>query len=147
MEVRGTFAAVRPYGEGIRVRVFSFLASMQLDLADGQIVEPGTPDDEAARMIDGFDADLLLLPFHLHRDRDGRAVDGVGVALQLSPAFMRRRVPILMPVSGFSEGASFPRRLDELTQTRPDVIRTLVPMPESQIGDAEIRARIASMLR
>lgn len=141
-----TFGVVRPYPRNIRERVFAFLDEMGFELGEGMVVEPGTPDAEAAAWVEARKLDLLLLPLHSHDDRNGDPVDGLGVAALLGDDFARLGIPILMPVDEFSFHASFPRRFGALREAAPDIARLVIPMPPAQIGDREIRERIFERL-
>ncbi len=137
-----SFAVVRPYPSQIRKRVFSFLQSMSFELGPGLELATGTPDDVAARWLEAVVVDMLLLPFHVHRDANGSVVDGVGVALRIPKHFVERNTMILMPVSAFSLSSTFPRRFEELQKARPGVHRQVILMPESEIGAERIRTLI-----
>jgi len=79
------------------------------------------------------------VPFHLHRDERGKVTDGIEV---LSGAFetgVPPRVPILMPVSAFSQHAAFPRRLETLRKRCPRAIERLIVMRESEIESDHVR--------
>lgn len=141
------YAEVRPYPGLIRQRIAGFATDMGFEGSDELILPVGVPDGEAAVWVGRQEVGLLVLPFHVHRDRHGDYVDGTGVAALLSPAWARLGIPILMPVSRFSWSARFPRRLEELRARRPEVARLVVPMSESQIGDASIRDAVSAILR
>jgi len=136
------FGVVRPYPRHIRERVFALLGELGFELGDGLVVEPGTPDAEAADWVRAQQLDLVLLPLHTHEDRDGRSVDGLGVAALLGADFERRGTPILMPVDEFSFHSSFARRFGVLRDEAPDIARLIIPMTPDQVGDREIRERI-----
>lgn len=110
-------------------------------LGPGLTLEARTPNEEAAAWVDLLDVDLLVLPYHLHRDVHGQAVDGIGVALLLSEKY-EERIPILMPVSAYSLRAGFNPRLEILREKRPLVARTVVPMTEHDIGSTRIVAQL-----
>jgi hypothetical protein len=95
--------------------------------------------------VGSLEVGLLVLPFHVHRDRNGEYVDGTGVATLLAADWVGRHTPILMPVSRFSWSARFPRRYRTMRTRRPDVARLVVAMPESRVGDEAIRAALVSI--
>jgi hypothetical protein len=142
---RRPFALVRPHPGLLRRRVLRFVADLGYEGDEELVLPAGVPDGEAAVWVRGLDVDLLVLPFHVHRDRHGDYVDGTGVATLLAEEWTRRGVPILMPVSRFSWSARFPRRLEELRARRPEVARLVVPMTESQAGDDAVRQALAEI--
>lgn len=135
------FAFVRPEARGLRERISGFLESIGYRLGPGLTIDARTPDDEAAAWADSLDIDLLVLPYHLHRDVRGQTVDGIGVALLLSEKY-EGRIPILMPVSAYSLKAGFNPRMEILREKRPMVARSLVSMTEHDIGSTRIIAQL-----
>ena len=135
------FAFVRPEARALRERIYAFLDSIGYQSGQGLSLDARTPDDEAATWADQLDVDLLVLPYHLHRDVHGQTVDGIGVALLLSEKY-EGRIPILMPVSAYSLKAGFNPRLEILKQKRPLVARSVVPMTEHDIGSTRIVAQL-----
>lgn len=135
------FAFVRPEARALRERISGFLESIGYRQGPGLSIEARTPDEEAAGWADLLDVDLLVLPYHLHRDVHGQTVDGIGVALLLSEKY-EFRIPILMPVSAYSLKAGFNPRLEVLRQKRPLIARAVVPMTEHDIGSTRIVAQL-----
>ena len=135
------FAFVRPEARALRERICGFLESIGYRLGPGLTIDARTPDDEAAGWADLLDVDLLVLPYHLHRDVRGQTVDGIGVALLLSEKY-DGRIPILMPVSAYSLRAGFNPRLEVLREKRPLIARAVVPMTEHDIGSTRIIAQL-----
>lgn len=135
------FAFVRPEARALRERISGFLESIGYRLGSGLSLDPRTPDEEAALWADQVDVDLLVLPYHLHRDQRGQMVDGIGVALLLGDKY-EARIPILMPVSAYSLKAGFNPRLEILREKRPLVARSVVPMTEHDIGSTRIVAQL-----
>lgn len=146
-EARRRFAVVRPYPGSIGRRIAAFVAELGFEGSDELIVPTGVPDGEAAVWAGRQEVGLLVLPFHVHKDRHGEYVDGTGVAALLSPAWARHRIPILMPVTRFSWSARFPRRFEELQARRPEIAELVVPVPESRIGDVSIRDEVSAIAR
>ncbi len=103
---------------------------------------PETPDADAAAWASDARIDLLLLPYNKHRDTHGHFVDGIGVAMHLAHGFGGRGVPIVMPVTSFSYQASFHRRVAELEEKRPELLTSLVVVPEGEIGNPDHRRQI-----
>src|SRR5690606_11661381 len=62
------FAFVRPEARALRERICAFLESSGYRLGPGLTLEARTPNEEAAAWVDLLDVDLLVLPYHLHRD-------------------------------------------------------------------------------
>ena len=139
-DVHRTFAVVRPYPARIRQRVFEVLGSLGYEENDS--LDAGTPDGEAAAWALRVSASLLLLPYHKHKDREGRWVNGLGVAQRLGPEFAAKGTPILMPVDEFTFASSFAREYNALTAECSEVATRLVVMREQLIGSQ----RIASLL-
>jgi hypothetical protein len=135
-----SFVVVRPYPAQIRKRVFAFLEENGFE--PGAEIAVGTPDAEAAAALDHSDHDLVLLPYHKHKDSEGAWVNGLGVARELGEAVIARRVPILMPVDEFTFASSFQRELRELNEANPAIAALLVVMREGEIGSAEISAQL-----
>jgi hypothetical protein len=135
------FAFVRPEARALRERISAFLESIGYRLGPGLSLDAGTTDEDTAAWADQLDVDLLVLPYHLHRDVHGQMVDGIGVALLLSEKY-EGHVPILMPVSAYSLHAGFNPRLEILRTKRPLVARSVVPMTEHDIGSTRIVAQL-----
>lgn len=138
----GKFGVVRPYEDWMREKVFAFLESIGYAPGSGWVVLVAIEDAEAALWVDRTPLDLLLLPYHKHRTEAGSFVDGVGVAMLLSEAFIARGVPVVMPITDFSMNASFDRRFAGLQEKRPEIADRIVVMPEAKLGAPEIVERI-----
>lgn len=115
------FAVVRPYGRSIHKQVREMLVECEL-IFGGFEIKAGATDSECTRRLKHLKADLLVLPYHKHHDSKGVLVDGIGVALKLPDPWA---TPILMPVSSYSQLASFPIRFSRLEAERP-VIHSLI---------------------
>lgn len=139
------FAVVRPYDDRFRARVFAFLTGLGFaPPPPSQVCAVGTPDDEAAAFVEALDPfpDLLLVPFHQHKDPSGRIIDGIGVIQRLSAELIARKVPFLMPVTDFAFASSFPRRMRELEETRPEAATLVVEMLPRDIGSRSVVERL-----
>ncbi len=136
-----TYAVVRPESLKLRGRTYTLVESLGYARGQGMVLPLGTPDAAAAKWLNGLSPDLIVLPYHLHKDSTGETVDGVGVALLLGEAF-ERNVPILMPVSGFSRQARLDARLLELHGRRPGIWRAVVTFAESEVGSTRLTSRI-----
>jgi hypothetical protein len=97
--------AVRPYAPRIRKRVFDHMAKAGCPILPENVIAAGTADAEAVRFVLTQKSSVLLVPFHAHRDTEGRKVDGLtflGALDQASVAFVWH---VVMPVSTFATPA------------------------------------------
>lgn len=134
---------IRPTEDRLQQRAVAFLETLGFYVDEARTVPAGTPDREAADFVTAHaEADLVLLPFHLHRDTHGAVIDGFGVLHRLDDAFFRRGLPIVMPVSHFSMASSFERRMENLRERRSPAVDLLVPLPEDEVGAPGARFRI-----
>jgi len=137
---------IRPTNDRLQFRVVAFLETLGFATDPSRTLPPRTPDALAAEFVmQNANVDLILLPFHLHRDLEDRVVDGFGVLHQLAPAFFARQIPIVMPVSTFSLASSFERRMEDLRERRSPAVDLLVPLPEDEIGAPGARFRIVKL--
>jgi hypothetical protein len=111
-------------------------------LGRGGEIEAGVSNEEVAQALIQVRLELIVLPFHLHRAKDGRVLDAVGVLLQLPVEADISRLTLFMPVREFSWGASFQRRLDELSELRPHFIPRILAAPEAELGSPSLAARL-----
>ncbi len=135
------FAVVRPESLKLRGRIYSFVESLGYRRDQRLILPKGAFDEHAAQWANGLSVPLIVLPYHLHRDGRGNPVDGIGVALLLSERY-EKNVPIVMPVSGFSRGASLDNRLEELHEQRPRIWKNVVVVRENEEGSHRLAHRI-----
>ncbi len=144
--MRSKFVVIRPYGDSIRKRVFAFLFDLGYD-PEGRI-EPGTPNDEVLSTLKSMRYDLLLCPYHLHKDNNDQVVEGIQVLeLLCSQSMIPLATPILMPISDFEYASQFGRRHEELQQSCPELSRQLIPMQLSEIGSDTISEQIQQVRR
>ena len=137
---------VRPANDRLQQRVVAFLSTLGFAIDEGCTIPARTSDKAAADFIRKHgDVDLLLLPFHLHRDTEDRVVDGFGVLHQLDARYFARNIPIVMPVSSFSLASSFERRMEDLRAKRSPAVDLLIPLPEDEIGAPGARFRILKL--
>jgi hypothetical protein len=67
---------------------------------DADVIPKGTPDDSVIDRLREKPPDILLIPFHAHRDERGEVLNGIAVAERLAAALPSLAgVPILMPAS------------------------------------------------
>jgi len=137
---------VRPTSDRLQQRVVAFLETLGFATDAGRTVPARTPDAAAAEQVMRHpEADLILLPFHLHRDLEDHVVDGFGVLHLLAPSYFARQIPIVMPVSTFSLASSFERRMEDLRARRSPAVDLLVPLPEDEVGAPGARFRILKL--
>jgi hypothetical protein len=96
--------AVRPYPIAIRARVVALLAQADCVLAPDDMIPMGTDDATAIAWLTTRCSlrppDVLLIPFHHHRDASGASVDGLRCACRIEDELrFLARVPIVMPAS------------------------------------------------
>lgn len=91
---------VRPYGPSIRGRVFALLERAGLVIREADVIPKGTSDERVIERLGKKVPEILLIPFHAHRDEHGEDVNGIAVAERLTAALPSLAlVPILMPAS------------------------------------------------
>lgn len=118
---------VRPYGPSIRQRVFALLERSGLVVRDADVIPKGTSDESVIEKLRERPPEILLIPFHAHRDERGEDVNGIAVAERLAAALPSLAgVPILMPAS---------------TVALPGARLKLSPLGPHPLSD-ELRARI-----
>ena len=89
---------VRPYARSFRGEVFAALERAGCELVS--TVPAGTPDRAVVEHLATLDCDLLLMPFHAHRDEHGELVNGLELLLALREQGSRHALtPVLCPVS------------------------------------------------
>ena len=96
---------VRPYGPTIRGKVFPLFANAGLTIRPTDVIPPKTTDEEAVRLVCASDNVVLLVPYHGHRDADGKQVDGLAFVRALYASSTRFRWKIIMPVSAFARAS------------------------------------------
>ncbi|MBM4280869.1 MAG: hypothetical protein FJ137_08935 [Deltaproteobacteria bacterium] len=96
--------AVRPYPIAIRARVLALLGQADCALAGDDALPKAADDTTAIAWLRDRCTprlpDVLLIPFHHHRDQSGQFVDGLTFARRLHdelPAL--GTIPIVMPAS------------------------------------------------
>lgn len=95
-----TVTVVRPYGPSIRRRVFALLERAGLVVREADVIPKGTSDESVLERLRERPPEILVIPFHAHRDERGEGLNGIAVAEHLAAALPSlARVPILMPAS------------------------------------------------
>lgn len=101
--------AIRPYGERLRPRVFALLSQLRIEVDAPAELGDEVSNDDIVRHMAARRADLLLIPFHVVRTRDGDRTSGLELLERLRQEVpWTRRAPVIMPVSVFA-GAAFER--------------------------------------
>ena len=136
---------VRPYTPRIREKMFGTLSEAGLSIDPDHVIPPGTPDDEVVRQVGNRIGHVLLVPFHAHRDSEGKELNGLDVAALIHercPALNRSR--ILMPVSKFGMAAAT-LRLEKTPGEGglpPELRDRILLIQEDDLGDPGLQGRI-----
>lgn len=138
---------VRPYARSIRERVFALLRAVKLEVDEVNTVPPGTTDLEAIQQIERLHPDVLLVPFHAHRDHHGAAVNGLELLTKIGERPRFARTPFVMPVSGMGEAAFdlLITRVDAGEPLAAALERTFL-LREKDLDDRATRPRLAQHL-
>ena len=119
--------ALRPYSARIRSRVFGTLERLGARVTAH--VEEGVPDDHTLAAMRATPADVLLIPFHAHRDRNGELVHGLTLIERIRTELpAHAATPILCPISTVGLAAA------ELRVNKP------APAPACRYASARARA-------
>lgn len=133
--------AIRPYSARIRSQVFATLEA--LDARVQTAIKEGATDDEALEAARSAEADVLLIPFHAHRDRKGALVHGLGLIERIRAEIpAHASTPILCPIStvGLAAAGLLSARIDE-----PVFDRVLL-IHEDELDEAELPELIERFL-
>lgn len=143
MTLMGTMriAALRPYSARIRSHVFSTLEAMGAEVTT--LVEAHATDDEAVDAVRRTAADVLLIPFHAHRDRLGELVHGLGLIERIRaevPA--HASTPVLCPISnvGLAAAGLMAARVDS------PVLEGVLLVHEDELGEHDLPPLIERFL-
>jgi hypothetical protein len=133
----------RPYDVRIRQRVQGLLTSIGVPIDERAVIRSGMPDDEAAQAIPRMRANIVIAPFHAHRDWTGQSVDGLGLLLRL--AALRSAFPwqVVMPVSRVGAAAVMLRAQIELPATVKERVLILC---EDELGLRAAKNRLVRHL-
>lgn len=107
-------SALRPYSARIRSRVFAALAKLGAEVTTA--AEAGATNDEAVAAARRAIADVLLIPFHAHRDHRGELVDGLSLISRIRAEVPEHaHTPIVCPISdvGLAAAGLMAARVDE----------------------------------
>jgi hypothetical protein len=144
--------AVRPYHVAIRARVLALLADADCALAPDDVVPMGTDDVTALSWLRVRCAphppDVLLIPFHHHRDVHGAHIDGLTFARRLHdelPAL--RDVPIVMPASTVAvAGARLALGAHAARPVPPALRERVLLLPEDELDASATRDAVRAHL-
>ena len=140
-DVNWQVAAVRPYSRRIRSRVFRILDDLG---AEVQTVAPaGEPDLATIEAVRRSAANVLLVPFHAHKDRHGQLVHGLDVIRAVRQRVPRHAAtPVICPISrvGMAAAGLLSSRIDE-------PLDPLLLLEEEHLSAADLPARIERFLR
>lgn len=140
--------AVRPYRRGIRDKVFELLERVGCFIREEDVIVAGTSDEDAVRRVVSAMPRILLVPFHAHRDAEGRMLDGMSFLRALadaSGADFRWRV--VMPVSGQGAASLALTRSGSTMLLEPEVESAILTLEESQLADPATESRLERFLR
>lgn len=137
-----SYAHFRPYPGMLGDRVRAFVEEQGFTLARTTEIPMGSSNEVVARAIARSRLDLIVLPFHLHRGRDGSTLDGVSALLLLPERTDLTRLTLLMPVGEFSWGASFHGRFEKLKKLRPNFTARIVLAHEGEMGTTALAVRL-----
>jgi hypothetical protein len=139
------FVVVRPYDSRIRERVFGHFQRAEISQDTGIRIPPGTSDEEAIERLRVVKGQILLIPFHGHRDDSGTFVNGLVFAKALEkelPAL--NQAVIIMPVSRFVAGGA--RLLWEMGDSgvpfSPALKARILLIFEEELDDKNLHHRI-----
>jgi hypothetical protein len=133
--------AVRPYHERIRERVFLALQRAGCAISLSDVIRAGTSDDEAVTRVLASSHRVLLVPFHAHKDAQGRPVDGVQFVTKLAARAKAWRWRVLMPVSPYAAPA-VSMAMSAAAPGSPLARGEVLFMPEAELDDPELPAKI-----
>ena len=102
-----------------------------------------TPDRLVLQQLGRTDAELLVLPFHAHRDSEGQLVNGVELLPRIRLELARHRAtPAICPVSQVGMAAA------ELLRSHvdADLLGPTLFVPEDELDTEHTRYAIARLL-
>lgn len=134
---RRDVTVVRPYGDAVRVRVFALLERAGLRIRDENVIPPRTSDEEVIERLRGRRPEVMLIPFHAHRDADGAVVNGIDLVDKLMRELPELvGTPVLMPVSLVGLAGARLRLSATATTPLPEEVRaSVLLLDESRLGE------------
>lgn len=131
---------VRPYRASLRDRVFELLSEVGLNLALATTIPAQTPDDDVVAALQTLSAELLIVPFHAHRDRLGRRVNGVELLPRVRVG-RHARTRVVAPVSRVGMAAA-----ELLTSRLGAVLGPTLFLPEDRLDASETHLALDEFL-
>lgn len=139
--------AIRPYLDNIRKPVTEALHGLGGILAADDVLPDGAGDREAeALLVRRGLPRVLLVPFHMSKDDQGKPQHGLSTLAHLAQALpLTAQIPVLMPVSRF--GAPGLALQGDRWNESARVSRILVIHEDELRPAAALQARVAAFLQ
>jgi serine/threonine protein kinase len=139
---RRSVTAVRPYRDAIRERVFQQLERAGLVIEPESVIPVGTSDEDALDAVIASANDILLVPFHGHRDASGKRVDGLSF-IELLDARVggHFRWRVIMPASSFA-AAAMSLAMSNSSRLREELKRAIFVIHEEDLDGDDLFMRI-----
>lgn len=139
---------IRPYGLSIRQRVFALLERAGLAVRSADVVPKGTTDEDVIHLLKGRPPEILLVPFHAHRDGRGEIVNGLDLLERLAGSVPLERVPVIMPVSAMALPAAHLKLSPSSAQPFDVNLRSnVLLLDESELDHPESVAAVVQHVR
>ena len=130
-------SVVRPYGRQIRERVFALLDRAGLSPREEDVIPKGTDDEQVVATLRRQRPDVLVIPFHAHRDGRGETVNGLDLIERLlEEAPELSSLPILMPASMTALPAAHLRLSPLAPRPLPERVRSRILLIDESDLDA-----------
>ena len=130
-------SVVRPYGRQIRERVFALLERAGLSPREQDVIPKGTDDEQVVATLRRLRPDVLVIPFHAHRDGHGETVNGLDLIERLlEEAPELSSLPILMPASMTALPAAHLRLSPLAPRPLPERVRSRILLIDESDLDA-----------
>ncbi len=91
--------AIRPYPDPLRSEVFGLLHRLGVHVHAPDELQSDPSNDDVIERLESFPADLLVIPFHVVRQRSGDRTTGLDLVRLLRQRPSSARVAVIMPVS------------------------------------------------
>lgn len=135
---------VRPYHPKIRKLVLQLLEGVNGLIPEGWMSSERATDKEVILNLSHIRPDMLLIPFHAHRDAKGYAVNGISTLITLQNAYSWcHAIPVVMPVSKYA-GQGYQLTLNELNNGTP--MANVFTIHEDDLSSATLPGQLRSFL-